>query len=155
MGSPGAPSERRGEMRIAEILRRKSGEVATARPDQSVADLVNDLRHYNIGAMVVQDDAGTLLGIVSERDVVRRLAEQGNDLLQRPISAIMTRVVVTCDPDDTVDDLTLVMTERRIRHVPVVRAGELVGIVSIGDVVKSRISQLEDDRRHLEAYIFR
>ncbi|QVQ51991.1 CBS domain-containing protein [Spiractinospora alimapuensis] len=142
-------------MRIAEILRRKGDEVATARPHQSVADLVIDLRRYNIGAMVVRDEAETILGIVSERDVVRRLAEQGNDLLERPISAIMTRVVVTCDPDDTVDDLTLVMTERRIRHVPVVREGELVGIVSIGDVVKSRISQLEDDRRHLEAYIFR
>lgn len=142
-------------MRIAEILRQKGAEVATVRPDQSVADLLLDLRRHNVGAMVARDTDGVVHGIVSERDVVRRLAEQGADMLEQPVSAIMTKDVVTCAPEDTVDDLTVLMTERRVRHIPVVESGVLVGIVSIGDVVKSRISQLEDDRRHLESYIYR
>jgi CBS domain-containing protein len=142
-------------MRIAEILRSKGTQVATVRPQDSVATLVAVLKQHNIGAMVVSDGSGTVEGIVSERDVVRRLAEHGADLLERPVAHIMTAVVVTCTTEDTVDDLTVLMTERRIRHVPVVEDGELVGIVSIGDVVKSRISQLEEDRRHLENYIYR
>lgn len=142
-------------MRIAEILRSKGAEVATAQPQDTVADLLVALKQYNIGAMVVADGERAVAGIVSERDVVRRLADRGADLLERPVSDIMTALVVTCTPEDTVDDLTVLMTERRIRHVPVIEDGELAGIVSIGDVVKSRISQLEDDRRHLEDYIYR
>jgi CBS domain-containing protein len=142
-------------MRIAEILRSKGTQVATVRPQDSVATLVAVLKQHNIGAMVVSDGGGRVEGIVSERDVVRRLAEYGADLLESPVAHIMTAVVVTCTTEDTVDDLTVLMTERRIRHVPVVENDELVGIVSIGDVVKSRISQLEEDRRHLENYIYR
>jgi CBS domain-containing protein len=90
---------------------------------------------------------------VSERDVVRRLHESGADLLSSPVSAIMTTEVFTCSPSDTVDSLTVVMTERRFRHVPVLSDGQLVGIVSIGDVVKSRIGQLEQSQDQLQAYI--
>jgi CBS domain-containing protein len=103
--------------------------------------------------MVVCDEAGAVVGIVSERDVVRRLDERGAELLHAPVSDIMTTAVVTCEPSEGVDSLAATMTERRIRHMPVVTGGKLVGIVSIGDVVKSRIEQLESDREQLESYI--
>jgi CBS domain-containing protein len=102
--------------------------------------------------MVVLGPDG-IAGIVSERDVVRRLNERGAELLAAPVSEIMTKLVFSCGPQDTVDSLTVQMTERRIRHVPVLDDGRLVGIVSIGDVVKSHISQLEEGRSQLEAYI--
>lgn len=140
-------------MRIAEILRRKGNAVATVQPHASVADLLVALKRHNIGAMVVMDDSA-VAGIVSERDVVRRLVETGPDLLERQVATIMTPAVVTCGPTDTVDTVQMLMTERRVRHVPVIEGGRLAGIVSIGDIVKSRISQLEDDREQLEAYIF-
>lgn len=141
-------------MRIAEILRRKGATVATLQPRTAVAELADALDRNNIGAMVVVDD-GAVVGIVSERDVVRRLAREGPDVLERPVSAIMTSAVVTCTPDDTVDTIQEWMTERRVRHVPVLEDGRLAGIVSIGDVVKTKIRKLEEDRRHLEAYISR
>jgi len=140
-------------MRIADLLRHKGSEVASVAPDRSVAGLLEDLARHNIGAVVVLDDAGALVGIVSERDVVRRLHERGTDLLTAPVSDIMTTQVVTCGPDENLDSLAAIMTERRIRHMPVVEDGTLVGIVSIGDVVKSRIQQLESDREQLESYI--
>jgi CBS domain-containing protein len=102
---------------------------------------------------VVVDEHGALVGIVSERDVVRRLNERGAELLTAPVAEIMTTQVVTCGPGDGVDNLAAIMTERRIRHMPVVEDGRLVGLVSIGDVVKSRIEQLESDREQLESYI--
>jgi CBS domain-containing protein len=142
-------------MRIADLLRHKGSEVATVAPGTSVESLLGELARHNIGAMVVIDDAGTVVGIVSERDVVRRLNEHGAGLLEAPVSRIMTRSVVTCDPHETVDSLAAIMTERRIRHMPVVADGRLVGIISIGDVVKSRIEQLESDREQLESYISR
>jgi len=103
----------------------------------------------------VVTELGAVVGIVSERDVVRRLRDLGADVLGTPVERIMTADVFTCSPDDTVDHLAEVMTERRIRHVPVLDDGRLVGIVSIGDVVKSRISQLVSDREQLESYIVR
>ncbi|RZS43802.1 CBS domain protein [Herbihabitans rhizosphaerae] len=139
-------------MRIADVLRGKGSDVATVDPQMSVAELLRTLSEHNIGAVVVVGPDG-LAGIVSERDVVRRLADHGAELLERPVAEIMTAAVVTCTPDDTVDSLTVLMTERRIRHVPVVSDGELIGIVSIGDVVKSRISQLDQERSQLQAYI--
>ncbi|MEU4802447.1 CBS domain-containing protein [Actinosynnema sp. NPDC023587] len=139
-------------MRIADVLRNKGSAVATVRADSSVAELVAVLAEHNVGAMVVVGDSG-IAGIVSERDVVRRLHDRGADLLAAPVAEIMTVEVLTCSPKDSVDSLTVLMTERRIRHVPVVEDGELVGIVSIGDVVKSRISQLEEGRDQLTAYI--
>ncbi|WP_017539300.1 CBS domain-containing protein [Nocardiopsis halophila] len=139
-------------MLIAELLRAKGSDVVTVRPDTPVSELLDRLARHNIGAVVVAE-AGKVAGIASERDVVRRLAEQGASLLDRPVSEIMTRAVITCKTSDTIDALTVLMTENRVRHVPVLAAGALVGIVSIGDVVKSRIRQLELDRQQLEAYI--
>ena len=139
-------------MRIADVLRTKGSAVATIAPDVPVAELLRTLAEHNVGAIVVVGQSG-VAGIVSERDVVRRLHEVGADLLSSPVSAIMTADVFTCSPSDTVDSLTVVMTERRFRHVPVLSDGQLVGIVSIGDVVKSRIGQLEQSQDQLQAYI--
>lgn len=140
-------------MRVADLLRTKGSEVATVPPKVSVTGLLEDLARYNVGALVVVDESGALAGIVSERDVVRRLNERGAALLTAPVEEIMTSPVVTCDANEGVDRLAEVMTERRIRHMPVVDNGRLIGIVSIGDVVKSRIQQLESDREQLESYI--
>lgn len=146
-------------MRIADVLHGKGSEVIAVGPDSSVWELLDLLATHNIGAVVVQD-GDTVAGIVSERDVVRRLRAGGVDVLSGPVSAIMTSMVVTCTPDDTVDSLNSLMTERRVRHIPVLADGRLVGIVSIGDVVKSRVAQLEQareqleqDREQLESYI--
>ncbi|WP_017594343.1 CBS domain-containing protein [Nocardiopsis potens] len=139
-------------MLIAELLRAKGSDVVTVRPDTTVAGLLTLLARHNIGAVVVLE-GGRIAGIVSERDVVRRLDEQGAELLERPVRDIMTTNVITCKTSDTDDALTVLMTENRVRHVPVLSAGALIGIVSIGDVVKSRIRQLELDRQQLEAYI--
>ncbi|MFB9902551.1 CBS domain-containing protein [Allokutzneria oryzae] len=140
-------------MRIADVLRGKGSAVATIEEHSTVSALLGALAEHNVGALVVVDGNGGLAGIVSERDVVRRLHEHGADVLSGPVSAIMTSTVYTCAPEDSVDTLTVQMTERRIRHVPVLRDGALVGIVSIGDVVKSRISQLEEHGERLQAYI--
>jgi CBS domain-containing protein len=139
-------------MRIADVLRAKGSAVATIDPDVPVTELLRALAEHNVGAIVVVGSSG-VAGIVSERDVVRRLHESGAELLSSPVSAIMTTDVFTCSPSDTVDSLTVVMTERRFRHVPVLSDGQLVGIVSIGDVVKSRIGQLEQSQDQLQAYI--
>jgi CBS domain-containing protein len=140
-------------MRIADLLRHKGSDVATVPPGVSVSGLLEDLARHNVGAMVVVDETGSLVGIVSERDVVRRLDERGAELLHSPVSEIMTTSVVTCEPTEAVDSLASIMTKRRIRHMPVVTGGKLVGLVSIGDVVRSRIEQLESDREQLESYI--
>lgn len=142
-------------VRIADLLRHKGTEVVTAVPELSVSGLLEDLSRHNIGAMVVVDEAGRLVGIVSERDVVRRLNERGAEVLHAPIAEIMTTQVVTCEPGEAVNNLAAIMTERRIRHMPVVENGRLVGLVSIGDVVRSRIEQLESQSEQLESYIAR
>ncbi|MGK5550282.1 CBS domain-containing protein [Actinomadura kijaniata] len=142
-------------MRIRDILRRKGTAVATVRPEATVRELLATLAEHNIGAVVVSPDGGAITGIVSERDVVRHLHEFGADLLDRPVERIMTAEVHTCRPDARVDDLRHTMTERRIRHLPVVENDRLVGIVSIGDVVKSAIDTLESEREHLVDYIQR
>ena len=139
-------------MRIADVLRNKGASVATITPETSVAGLLTELTVHNIGAMVVVSPDG-LVGIVSERDVVRKLHELGSDILHRPVSDIMTTLVVTCTPDDSVNSLTALMTEKRVRHVPVVVNGRLAGIVSIGDVVKTRMEELETEQQQLQAYI--
>jgi CBS domain-containing protein len=139
-------------MRISDVLRQKGPAVATIAPSATVHELVSHLRAHNIGAMVVTEGE-TVVGIVSERDIVRRLDERGAGLMDAAVLEIMTRDVLTCTPNDTVDSLAETMTERRIRHMPVLSDGRLAGIVSIGDVVKSRIRQLETDREQLESYI--
>lgn len=141
-------------MRIADVLRNKGSAVVTVTPQTTVAELLAGLAKHNIGAMVVVGANG-LAGMVSERDVVRKLHERGAELLARPVAEIMTRAVVTCTPRDSVDDLSVLMTQHRVRHVPVVERGELAGVVSIGDVVKSRMEELEESHEHLAAYISR
>lgn len=140
-------------MRVADVLRSKGSEVATVPPKVSVTGLLEDLARYNVGALVVVDEKGTLVGIVSERDVVRRLNERGAELLSVPVSEIMTSPVVTCEPGDAIDGLAETMTERRMRHMPVLEDGRLVGIVSIGDIVKTRMDELESERAALTNYI--
>lgn len=139
-------------MRISEILRRKGGNVVTIDPNASVRELLDRLATYNIGAIVVSSDGTTIEGIVSERDIVRRLVG-GTRVLDARVGTIMTGAVQTCTPDDTVDQLMVLMTQQRFRHVPVVVDGQLTGLVSIGDVVKSRIGELEFEREQLEHYI--
>lgn len=140
-------------MRIADILRSKGSMVATVTESTTVTGLLAELAVHNIGAMVVIGDNTGVIGIVSERDVVRYLHEHGSELLRRPVGEIMSAVTVTCRPDDPVDDLAALMTDNRVRHVPVLNDGRLVGIVSIGDVVKNRMEELQSERQQLRAYI--
>jgi CBS domain-containing protein len=140
-------------MRISDVLTSKSGDqVITIGPDATVRELLGLLAQHNVGAVVVSADGEGVDGIVSERDIVRRLAES-DAVLDGTVSAIMTSDVQTCAPDVPVDDLRQLMTERRIRHVPVVTNGKLTGIISIGDVVKSSIGQLEFERDQLDNYL--
>ncbi|WP_433033408.1 CBS domain-containing protein [Actinomycetospora sp. CA-053990] len=140
-------------MRIADLIARKGSAVLTVPPDAPVSNLLEVLAERNVGAAVVCE-GDRLAGIVSERDVVRHLHHRGASLLDAPVSEIMTTVVATCRAEDDVQTLSRTMTDRRIRHIPVVDDQErLTGIVSIGDVVKTRIDQLEEHRDQLEAYI--
>ncbi len=140
-------------MRIADILRSKGATVATVTETTTVTGLLAELVMHNIGAMVVVGPDGGVVGIVSERDVVRKLHDHGPDLLRSAVADIMSKVVVTCTPDDQIDDLSALMTNNRVRHVPVMQAGRLAGIVSIGDVVKNRMDELQAEQQHLQAYI--
>ena len=141
-------------MRIADVLRNKGASVATITPETSVSGLLTELSVHNIGAMVVVSPDG-VIGIVSERDVVRALQQRGADLLRAPVSEIMTTFVATCTPNDSVDSLSALMTTTRVRHIPVMENGRLTGIVSIGDVVKTRMEELEAQQEQLQAYITR
>lgn len=144
-------------MRISDVLRSKGSNVATVTETTTVIGLLAELATHNIGAMVVvgQDGVGSsnVVGIVSERDVVRQLHQHGADLLRLHVRDIMSSVVVTCSPDDAIDDLSALMTNNRVRHVPVLDDGRLAGIVSIGDVVKNRMEELQAEHEHLQAYI--
>ena len=139
-------------MRIADVLRGKGSAVATVGPDATVTELLGELATHNVGALPVID-GGNLIGIVSERDVVRRLHAGGAALLAARVADIMTTEVTTCGPGDDVTDLAAVEAARRFRHLPVVVDGELAGIVSIGDLVKARIDLLESERAQLQNYI--
>lgn len=140
-------------VRISKLLESKGADVATIVPDASVAVAVSELRRLGIGALVVSGDGSHIAGIVSERDIVRALAGDDGSLLCDPVSSIMTSTVESCSLDDDTDQLMATMTEHRIRHVPVLEDGRLAGIVSIGDVVKTRIGELEHDRNQLVDYI--
>jgi CBS domain-containing protein len=140
-------------MRINDVLKAKaSHDIITISPDATVRELITLLAEHNIGAVIVSGDGGSVDGIVSERDVVRRLGEDSG-VLDRPISVIMTSEVRTCSGTDHLNDLMQVMTDHRIRHVPVVDDGTLTGIISIGDVVKNRITELEFERDQLDHYV--
>ena len=140
-------------MQTDQILDRKGRDVTTITPESSVREAVERLGSANLGALVVSADGTTVAGIVSERDVVRRLAAGGPALLDQPVSSIMQSEVHTCTGADPVDDLMHRMTEHRIRHLPVVDDGRLVGIISIGDVVKTHVDALETEREQLVDYI--
>ena len=139
-------------MRIADVLNGKGAQVTTVTPHTAVAEVLRLIAEQNLGALPVVD-ADRLVGIVSERDVVRRLHERGTDLLSVTVAEIMTSDVVTCEPNDGVGELAKIMTDRRVRHLPVIVNGRLAGIVSIGDLVKARIDMLEQEREQLESYI--
>jgi CBS domain-containing protein len=140
-------------MNVETILRNKGNWVATIRPDASLAEAVDILNKERIGAIVVSEDGRGVDGILSERDIVIALGQHGEDLLARPVGEIMTRNIVTCDPSDTVGELMAEMTSRRIRHFPVVADGRLHGIVSIGDLVKSRLDEVEFEANSLRSFI--
>ena len=140
-------------MRISDLLRVKGGDVVTVTPDTQVGDLLTVLMEHRIGAVVVSGNGTSVAGIVSERDIVRALAQRGAAVLAEPVTAIYTAEVHSVTPDTPVDEIMRVMTDRRIRHLPVVVDGALCGIVSIGDVVKNRIEELEGERAALTDYI--
>jgi CBS domain-containing protein len=140
-------------MQVDAILQSKGTTVHTVRANALVKDAVGALNKYNIGAVVVMDADGEVAGIVSERDVVRLLGRDPAGALQRPVSECMTANVVTCMRDTPIAELMEQMTRFRIRHMPVVEAGELMGIVSIGDVVKRKIEETEQEASALREYI--
>jgi CBS domain-containing protein len=140
-------------MRISMVLEGKPmKDVVTIRPDATVRDLLANLAEYNVGALVVSEDGVAVAGIVSERDVVRRLRHD-ESLLEAQVASIMTTEVETCTLSQTVNELMEIMTVRRFRHLPVVEEGRLIGIVSIGDVVKHRMSELQFERDQLDSYV--
>ncbi len=137
-------------MKVAEILKQKGQDVISVRPTESIETLSHRLRLARIGAMVVLGEGGALDGIISERDIIHGIAEHGARCLELTVADIMTRRVVTCTPEDSVSRIARIMTENRIRHLPVVEGGSLVGVVSVGDVVKNRLEEMS-----LEANVLR
>ena len=140
-------------MRVHDVLTSKgSTEVYTIAPDATVRELLDVMADLDVGALIVSDDGSSMLGIVSERDIVRKLRDV-DDARSRPVSDIMTTDVRVCSPDDSFGGLMAVMTEHRVRHVPVLDDGRLVGVLSIGDAVKHRMEQLEFERDQLTSYV--
>lgn len=140
-------------MFVSDILSRKGGLVYTITPGTSVAQISQQLSTRRIGSVLVLDAEGSVAGIVSERDLVRAFASHGAAAMEFEAGKIMTRDVVTCDPDDSIDHVMEQMTRGRFRHLPVVRHGELLGLVSIGDVVKARLEEAHHESEALRAYI--
>ncbi len=137
-------------MKVAEILKQKGQNVISVRPTESIETLSHRLRLARIGAMVVLGEGGALDGIISERDIIHGIAEHGPKCLELTVADMMTRRVLTCTPEDSVTRIARIMTENRIRHLPVVEGGNLVGVVSVGDVVKNRLEEMS-----LEASVLR
>ena len=140
-------------MKISDVIRYKGTDVVTIKPDESVANLLALLDEHRIGAVVVSSDGSTVDGIVSERDVVRQLHLTGTSVVDGPVSAIMTSDVTTGTVKDNITDVAATMTELRARHVPILDDGKLMAIVSIGDIVKHRLSELQSERDQLRDYI--
>jgi CBS domain-containing protein len=140
-------------MRISDVLRGKGTQVVTITPDTRVRRLLAVLAEHRIGAVVVSGDGTSVDGIASERDIVRALAARGAAVMSEPVTDIYTAEVYTVTPQTSLEDVMRMMTEHRVRHAPVVVDGRLRGIVSIGDVVKNRIDELETERAHLTDYI--
>jgi CBS domain-containing protein len=140
-------------MKVEKLLAMKGRKVVTVLPTATVASAAKTLGENRFGVLVVSTDGETISGIISERDIVRELGVSGGDLLTKPVSSIMTSAVRTCREDDNVERLMEIMTEHRIRHLPVSEGGKLVGLISIGDIVKVRVRQLEHEADQLERYI--
>jgi CBS domain-containing protein len=140
-------------MNVHAILRNKCDSVVTIHPDATIDRAVSVLRRRGIGALVVSDNGESVVGILSERDIVDALARFGGDLLSVSVSEVMTSPVVSCEPGDSVAELMAEMTNRRIRHFPVLDDGRLIGIVSIGDLVKSRLDEIEYEAHSLRSFI--
>jgi len=140
-------------MKISDVVHTKGSAVITVAPHETIASLLGVLAEHNIGAVVVSGDGAAVDGIVSERDVVRQLHAKGAALFEAPVSSIMTSRVVSCGPDDELAEIAALMTEHRVRHLPVVVDDHLEAIVSIGDIVKARMDQLASERDLYEAYI--
>ena len=140
-------------MRIADVLRYKGHDVVTIGPDESVRRLLDVISEHRVGAVIVSGTSGAVDGIVSERDVVVRLQREGDAILDGPVSRIMTVEVHTTTPAEKVDEVMLQMTDHRVRHLPVLSDGRMIGIVSIGDLVNQCISELRIERDQLTAYI--
>jgi CBS domain-containing protein len=140
-------------MFVSDILAQKGGLVFTVTPRTPVAQLAQQLSTRRIGSVLVMDASDAIAGIVSERDLVRAISEHGAGALELEARQVMTRNVVTCDPDDSIDHITELMTRGRFRHLPVMRHGELLGLVSIGDVVKARLEETRHETEALKAYI--
>ena len=140
-------------LQISVILERKGNNVVTIRPDAMLLAAAEALSSNNIGALVVSSDGRSVEGVISERDLVRELARRGTGAVKQTVADLMSTDVTTCTPDATVDELMSTMTDKRIRHVPILVDGDLAGIVSIGDVVKMRLDELEVERQTLEEYV--
>ena len=140
-------------MKVKHILQSKGADVFAVSPDDTIAAAVGVLNNKNIGAVMVCDDHGKAVGILSERDVVRRLGERGAEAMTMRVSDCMTGNPYTCAPDETIDDLMARMTEKRIRHLPVQSGGKIIGVISIGDVVKRKIQEAEEEAAALKEYI--
>lgn len=140
-------------MQVRRILAMKGTEAETVIPSTKISDVLAKLAEFNFGALVVSVDGKSIDGIVSERDIVRRLAQEPDAVLSLPVSDLMTTTVHCCSPDDKLDDLMAIMTDKRIRHVPVREDGDLAGMISIGDVVKCRVQELETTNQQLVDYI--
>mmetsp|Transcript_24093 Transcript_24093/g.33843 ORF Transcript_24093/g.33843 Transcript_24093/m.33843 type:complete len:143 (-) Transcript_24093:47-475(-) len=139
-------------MLVQDILKTKGGEVHTIGPDETVSEAARQLTERRIGSVVVQD-GDRLAGILSERDIVRAVAARGGACLEERVSALMTTSVVTCTRDQTIADVMEMMTSGRFRHVPVIEDAKLVGVISIGDVVKHRLDETQEEVRQLAAYV--
>lgn len=138
---------------VRDILNTKNDNaVVTIRPEQTVAEVAGVLHAHRIGAVLVSE-GGEIVGVLSERDIVRGIAQRGQVCLEEPASTLMTRLLVTCGPDDDLPSLMELMTDRRVRHIPVMVDGRLQGIISIGDVVKSRIAEIEFESEAMRRYI--
>jgi CBS domain-containing protein len=140
-------------MLIAHVLRGKGAQVHTARADVSLEDAARELDQKRVGALVVLSDSGAIIGVVSERDIVREVSRKGADCLENAVKTVMSKDVVTALLSETIDEGLARMTDRRIRHLPVIEDGKLVGIVSIGDLVKHRIAAVEAESAAMQAYI--
>ncbi len=142
-------------MNVETILRTKGAKVVTITPETPIGEATKILKRARIGALVVSDDGSNVLGILSERDIVSALADptKRTGLVDKPASGLMTREVLTCAPDDTVQKCMAMMTDQRVRHLPVVSEGRMIGLISIGDVVKNRLEELESEAGFLRELI--